>query len=82
MQEQEITVKGNIGTFGEMICNNNGGKLNNFVLHNNMKVMNTTFFQHKNIHKYISSGRGSCSITDYVTWNKKASDFVLKHSIL
>jgi hypothetical protein len=36
-------VKGNIGAFGETVCNNRGIKLRDFVLYNDMKIMNTIF---------------------------------------
>jgi exonuclease III len=32
-------VKGNIGAFGETVCNNNEIKLRDFVLYSNMKIM-------------------------------------------
>jgi hypothetical protein len=69
-------VKGNIGTFGETVCNNNGIKLRDFVLYNNMKIMNT-IFQHKDPHKYTWSARGLQSIIDYVICNQKTSDYML-----
>jgi hypothetical protein len=54
---------GNIGTFSETICNNNGVKLRDLVLYTDLKIMNT-FFQHKDAHKYTWSARGSRSIID------------------
>jgi hypothetical protein len=44
-------IHNNIGHHGENTCNRNGKKTDNFVVFNNMKIMNT-FFQHKKGHKY------------------------------
>jgi hypothetical protein len=67
---------GNIGTFGETTCNNNGVKLRDLVLYNDLKIMNI-FFQHKHAHKYIWSARGSRSIIDYIICNQKTANLIL-----
>jgi hypothetical protein len=46
--------RGNIGTFGETTCNNNGVKLRNLVLYKDLNIRNT-FFQHKDAQIYLLS---------------------------
>jgi hypothetical protein len=67
---------GNPGTFGETICNNNGVKLRDLALYNDLKIMNT-FLQHKDAHKYTRSARGASSIIDYIICNQKTPNFIL-----
>lgn len=69
-------VRGHIGKHGETTCNNNGQRLRDFVIYNDLKVMNS-FFKHKNIHTYTWQARGSQSIIDYVICNQKLFSFVL-----
>jgi exonuclease III len=70
-------IHNNIGHQGENTCNRNGKKkLIDFVVFNNMKIMNT-FFQHKNSHKCTWAARGQTSIIDYIVCNAKLSDMVL-----
>lgn len=59
-----------IGTEGEVKINNNGYKLKEFALNNELRLTNT-FFRHKQIHKYTWSARGSATIIDYIIANKK-----------
>jgi len=59
-----------LGTNGEITTNNNGHKLKEFALVNELKKMNT-FFRHKEIHKMAWSARGSRSFIDYILTNKK-----------
>lgn len=60
-----------IGMHGEEERNNNGRRLINFCILNDMIVANT-FFQHKEIHKYTREvkSRGEKSIIDYVLINR------------
>jgi exonuclease III len=67
---------GNIGAFGETTCNNNGVKLRDSVLYNDLKIMNI-FFQHKDTHKYTWSARGSRSIIDQIICNQKTANLIL-----
>jgi exonuclease III len=67
---------GNIGTFGEKRCNNNGVKLRHLVLYNDLKIMNT-FFQHKDVHKYTWSVRGARSIIDYIICIQNTANLIL-----
>ncbi|KAJ8934491.1 hypothetical protein NQ318_012467 [Aromia moschata] len=55
-----------IGIHGEAIRNNNGSRIIDFCIENNMLVMNT-FFRHKDAHKYTRevSSRNEKSIIDY-----------------
>ena len=60
-----------IGRHGEMPRNNNGVRLINFCILNDLIVTNT-FFQHREIHKYTREvkSRGEKSIIDYVLINR------------
>lgn len=59
--------KGVIGKHGEDKQNNNGTRLLEFCVDNNLLIMNT-IFQHKEIHKYTREmkSRGEKSIIDYI----------------
>lgn len=67
-----------MGPFGEDIRNNNGERLLNFCILNNMLVTNT-LFEHKNIHRYTRemSSRGEKSIIDYILVQKEKRAIVL-----
>uniref|UniRef100_A0A1Y1M3Z3 Reverse transcriptase domain-containing protein n=1 Tax=Photinus pyralis TaxID=7054 RepID=A0A1Y1M3Z3_PHOPY len=56
-----------IGTYGETTLNNNGRRLVDFCLLNNLIITNT-FYAHKDIHKYTREvrSRGERSIIDYI----------------
>lgn len=64
---QDQKTKDVIGTHGEPLRNNNGHRIIDFCIQNNMLVMNT-FFQHKDVHKYTREvkSRGERSIIDYI----------------
>jgi hypothetical protein len=64
------SINKNIGTFGEQTVNKTGMRLVDFVVYNNIRIMNT-FFNHKNIHKYTWSARNFKSIIDYFIANEK-----------
>ena len=64
-----------MGTNGEITTNNNGHKLKEFALVNELKIMKT-FFRHKEIHKMTWSAQGSRSFIDYILTNKKLSPLV------
>lgn len=71
-----IEVRGHIGKHGETVCNNNGQKLRDFVIYNNLQIMNS-FFKHKEIHTYTWCARGTRSVIDYVICNRKLFDLTL-----
>jgi hypothetical protein len=78
MQKQTTTIpKEILAHFMEVISNNNGGKLIDFVLYNNMREMNTT---QTYIQMYLVS-RGSWSITDYITLNQKRMGIIILQCI-
>lgn len=56
-----------IGKHGEGKRNNNGARLTEFCLLNNLRVANT-YYQHKDIHKYTRQGKNNTekSIIDYI----------------
>lgn len=56
-----------IGNHGEMTRNNNGTRVIDFCIENNLLVMNT-FYRHKDVHKYTREvkSRNERSIIDYV----------------
>lgn len=66
-----------IGSHGEIVRNNNGLRIIDFCIQNNMVIMNT-FFQHKDIHKYTREvkSRNERSIIDYMLIEKR-----LRHEI-
>ena len=59
-----------VGTNGEVALNNNGKKLIDFCIFNNLKIMNT-FFKHKECHKFTWEARRHKSIIDYFIINMK-----------
>ena len=77
MQELAITkIEQNIGIFGEETCNRNGSYLIDFVLYNQLKVMNS-FFDHKDSHKFTWEARSLKSIIDYGICSYKLVELVL-----
>jgi hypothetical protein len=71
-----IKIHSIIGPNGENTCNRNGKRLIDFVIYNNMKIMNS-WFQHKDSHTYTWSARGQRSIIYYIKYNRKLSEMVL-----
>lgn len=67
-----------VGVHGEDIKNNNGCRLIDFCLLNNLIITNT-FYKHKDIHKYTREvkSRNEKSIIDYVIINKDRRKEVL-----
>lgn len=65
--KKEAKTSDTIGIHGEVIRNNNGNRIIDFCIQNNLVVMNT-FFQHKDIHKYTREckSRNERSIIDYI----------------
>lgn len=62
-----------LGSHGERgVRNNNGGRLIDFCIMNNLIITNT-FYEHKDIHKYtrVVESRRERSIIDYVLVNRK-----------
>ncbi len=66
----KIPIKNIVGTEGEYTLNNNGKKLIEFAIYNELRITNT-FFKHRNIRKFTWTARGSASIIDYVLANNK-----------
>ena len=65
--------KGTRGQYGgEKTLNNNGKKMIEFCITNNINIGNT-FFNHKKVHQltYKSEGTGAESIIDYITYTKE-----------
>jgi hypothetical protein len=62
--------------YDEQTCNRNGLKLIDYILYNQLKVMNT-IFEHKDNHNYTWMTRNQKSIIDYAACNKKLADMVL-----
>lgn len=62
---------GTIGKYGEETLNNNGRRLLEFCIHNNLAIANT-FFQHREIHKFTREmlSRNEKSIIDYIITEK------------
>lgn len=62
-----------IGQYGETTRNNNGYRIIDFCVQNNLLVMNS-FFKHKDVHKYTREvpSRGEKSIIDYVLINRNS----------
>ena len=67
VESDHITYNKKIGKFGESVCNNNGKRLLDFCLINNLAIANT-FFQHKDVHRYTRQmfSRNEVSIIDYI----------------
>jgi len=55
--------------------NRNGQTLGEFVSFNNFKMVKF-FFREKEIHKYTWSGRGSKTIIDYITVNRRLKNLL------
>jgi exonuclease III len=62
--------KGNTATFGRRTFNNNGVKLGELVLYDDLKIMNI-FFQSKDAYTYSWSARTSHSIIDYINATRR-----------
>ena len=61
-----------VGNQGEIVRNNNGRRLINFCILNELIIANT-FYQHKDIHKYTREvkSRNERSIIDYILISKR-----------
>lgn len=65
-----------VGTYGYRGINQNGKRLIDYCVYNQLRIMNT-FYKHKDQHKITWSARGSVSAIDYVITNEKTAKLCL-----
>lgn len=61
-----------VGTFGTGEKNENGKKLIDYCIYNQLRILNT-FFRHKELHKITWQARGSHSTIDYIISSDEAA---------
>jgi hypothetical protein len=72
----DVEIEQNLGMHGEETCNRNSLKVIDYILCNQLKIMNV-IIEHKDSHKYTYVVRNQRSGIDYKICNKKLADMVV-----
>jgi exonuclease III len=80
VRADNVKIEQNIGAHEEQTCNRNSLTLIDYVLYNQLKIMNT-MFKHKDSHKHTWMARNQRSIIDYVICNKKLAGMALNTGV-